>query len=273
MELGPAGRRWADQLAAWAIPPEILAAAPESPWQFPPAIFTAPEVVVSEPNLRRLARQALPEGGTVLDVGVGGGSASLPLAPPAALIVGFDQSAELLEAFAAAAEGAGVGHREVRGTWPADSGAAPVADVVTCAHVLYNVADPAPFAQVLTAHARQRVVLDLGAVHPRRALNRVWAHFHPTQPRPDGPTADDAIAALAEAGIEVAVERAPQSVHRQVRRDHRVASVRRYLCLTADRDPEIDEVLGEYPEEPISEVVTLWWPGGAGRAAAARAGE
>ena len=32
-----AARRWADQLAAWAIPDEILATAPESPWSLPPS--------------------------------------------------------------------------------------------------------------------------------------------------------------------------------------------------------------------------------------------
>ena len=40
----------------------------------------------------RVAHEALPSGGTLLDVGCGGGAASLPLAPPAALLVGLDQS-------------------------------------------------------------------------------------------------------------------------------------------------------------------------------------
>lgn len=32
MTATPAAERWADGLAAWAIPPAILDAAPESPW-------------------------------------------------------------------------------------------------------------------------------------------------------------------------------------------------------------------------------------------------
>ena len=34
-----AATRWADALAAWAIPDEILAEAPESPWGFPSPVF------------------------------------------------------------------------------------------------------------------------------------------------------------------------------------------------------------------------------------------
>ena len=33
--------RWREQLERWAIPPEILAAAPESPWGFPTELFRA----------------------------------------------------------------------------------------------------------------------------------------------------------------------------------------------------------------------------------------
>ena len=31
--------RWREQLDGWAIPAEILAAAPESPWGFPVGLF------------------------------------------------------------------------------------------------------------------------------------------------------------------------------------------------------------------------------------------
>jgi hypothetical protein len=34
-----AAEQWADELAAWRIDPAILAAAPESPYGFPPALF------------------------------------------------------------------------------------------------------------------------------------------------------------------------------------------------------------------------------------------
>jgi hypothetical protein len=42
----------------------------------------------------------------------------------------------------------------------------PVADVVVCHPVAYNVSDLAPFAQRLTDHARAGVVMELTAQHP-----------------------------------------------------------------------------------------------------------
>ena len=85
--MSSAAERWADQLAGWAIPPEILAAAPESPWAFSPSLFRAPDPDDGDdsPSLRR-ALEALDEGGTLLDVGAGAGAAGLPVAmwwPPA----------------------------------------------------------------------------------------------------------------------------------------------------------------------------------------------
>src|SRR3954468_24194750 len=80
----PAAERWRDELSAWAIPPDILAAAPEPPWGFPVELFRADAESPDTPS-RDAALAALPDGGTVLDVGCGGGGASLALVPPAAL--------------------------------------------------------------------------------------------------------------------------------------------------------------------------------------------
>ena len=90
----------------------------------------------------------------MLDVGVGGGAASLPLAPPAALLVGVDQSEGMLATFADACERRRVAHREVQGSWPDVAGQVEPADVVVCHHVLYNVADVVPFVEALSEHAR-----------------------------------------------------------------------------------------------------------------------
>jgi hypothetical protein len=34
-----AAEHWRDELRRWAIPPQIIAAAPESPWGFPTELF------------------------------------------------------------------------------------------------------------------------------------------------------------------------------------------------------------------------------------------
>src|SRR5204862_3057167 len=140
------------------------------------------------------------------------------------------------------------------------------ADVVVCHHVLYNVADVVPFVSALTTSARHRVVCELTAVHPQVALNELWRHFWDLD-RPTGPTADDALAVIAEAGIEADSERwsrAPRSVTTGASRADVVAFARRRLCLTADRDPEIDALLTADALTPPADVVTLWWSGAAG---------
>ena len=206
---GPAARRWAEQLAAWAIPEEILAAAPESPWHFPTTIFASPDPEAADSPSRRRAREALPEGGTVLDVGVGGGAAGLGLVPPAGRLVGVDESAELLASFAARASERGIASEQVQGRWPDVAGSVGSADVVVCHHVFYNVPDLAAFATALTDHARRRVVVELTGVHPVVSTNPLWRHFHGLE-RPEGPSAADAAAVLAEAAGPAPGRRAAQ---------------------------------------------------------------
>lgn len=256
-----AAEHWASELAAWAIPDHIMAQAPESPWAFTPALFRPPVEPTPDTPSRIRAREALPDGGSVLDVGCGGGAAGLALVPPAGRVTGFDQSQELLDLFSGRAGELGIDFDAVQGSWPEDAGAVAPADVVVTHHVAYNVPDLAGFAAELTAHARNRVVVELSSFHPRYGVNHLWRHFWDVE-RPEGPTADDAVAVLREAGIEPAVERAPR-VGRSTDRQTRVASVRRYLCLPAERDPEVDALLGD-DVFAMGETVTLWWEGAAG---------
>lgn len=256
-----AAEHWASELAAWAIPDHIMAQAPESPWAFTPALFRPPDGPTPDTPSRLRAREALPEGGSVLDVGCGGGAAGLALTPPAGRVTGFDQSQELLDLFTARAAELGIEYESVQGTWPDDAAGVGPADVVVTHHVAYNVPDLAGFATALTTHARNRVVMELSSFHPRYGVNHLWRHFWDVD-RPEGPTADDAVAVLREAGVEPAVERAAR-VGRSTNRETRVASVRRYLCLPPERDPEIDALLGD-DVFAMSETVTLWWAGAAG---------
>jgi SAM-dependent methyltransferase len=260
--VGRAAERWAEELAAWAIPEEILASVPESPWGFPPALFGPPAAGESSdtPSLRR-AREALGHGGSVIDVGVGGGAASLPLVPAAEHIVGVDESRGMLDAFAARAEELGVGHLEVQGRWPDVTDSVPVADVVVCNNVFYNVADLVPFVSALGAHARRRVVVELTDTHPLVTQNPLWRHFHPGVPRPEGPTAEDAAAVLAEAGVDVRVERAQRPARATGDRQEWVRFVRRRLCVPEAREAEVDARLQEPDEVIPRNVVTLWWEG------------
>ncbi|HVL27722.1 MAG TPA: class I SAM-dependent methyltransferase, partial [Acidimicrobiales bacterium] len=198
----------------------------------------------------------------VLDVGVGGGAASLHLAPPATLLVAVDEEPDMLAAFAARAKERDVATKTFAGRWPDIARAVPVADVVTCHNVLYNVADLRPFAVALTNHARRRVIVEIGARHPVSGTNPLWKHFWGID-RPKGPTADDALAVLAEAGIEARWERDVRSGWRSDASPERVAFLTRRLCLPPERSPEVEQALAAYPEPTEREAVTIWWEGGA----------
>ena len=71
--------RWRRDLESWAIPDEILAAAPESPWTFPVELFVSrAEASTEHPTFsNEAAMVALRPGGSVLDVGCGAGGASI----------------------------------------------------------------------------------------------------------------------------------------------------------------------------------------------------
>ncbi len=251
-----AAEQWRAELAAWAIPDDILAAAPENPWGFPVELFRAAESAPETTPSRERALEALPPRGNVLDVGCGGGRAGLALVPPAGRLVGVDESADMLAAFAEAADGRGIAHGEVLGSWPAVAGDVEPVDVVVCHHVAYNVSELVPFAEALSAKAVSRVVLELTQLHPMVATAPLWRRFHGLD-RPAGPSCDLALAVLREGGIDAAMETFEVRLA-PPRRDILVAFTRRRLCLPASRDAEVEDAL--VADEWISRrLATIWW--------------
>lgn len=255
-----AEQQWADALAALAIPDDILSAAPVSPYGFDVGMFTrvAEEARASQTPSQRTAREALPESGSVLDVGCGGGAGSLPLVPPARHVIAIDEHAGMLEAFATGAEALGAAHTEVTGRWPDVADQAPRADVVVCYNVFYNAPDLGPFARALTGHARRRVVVQLGHEHPWAWMAPYWQHLHGLD-RPEGPFAEDAVAVLSSLGYAVDVQRwtRPRAASRS--HDEILPGLRRRLCLGADRDEEVAELMARFPPPDHSRAVTLSW--------------
>jgi predicted RNA methylase len=258
-----ANRRWADMLAEWSIPEKLLAAAPASPFFFDPQVF----VKAADEALARAedspsdaaAREALPEGGKVLDVGVGAGAASLRLATRAAHFVGVDLDRELLDAFATGANGLGVGHTTIEGRRPEVASRTSPADVVLCHHVVYNVADLASFADALTAHATRRVVVELTTTHPLAWMAPYWEAVHGLA-QPDHPTVDDAIDVLTSRGFDVRQQRWQRRLQMigESDADH-VARIARRLCVGSDRHAEVRRLLEATPPPDAREVTTLWW--------------
>lgn len=252
-----AAQRWAGELAAWTIDPDILAAAPESPYGFPPELFAVRDD--AESPLLDLARAAMPAGATVLDVGAGAGAGSLGLAGTIGHLHAVDEQPSMLRALLDAAHDRGVPATTYAGVWPEVADRVPVCNVVVCAHVAYNVPDLARFALALSAHARSRVLLELAAEHPWVPLGPLWEHFH-GQLRPAGPTAELAVDVLLEVGIGPGVHRwsrPPVRLTDELLGTY-VAFTRRRLCLPSGRDPEVAELLARQPREPRESVVLVW---------------
>jgi SAM-dependent methyltransferase len=266
---------WRTALGAWAIPDEIRAAAPVSPWELTARTFVArARRDLAEPSGISYERavETLPAGGTVLDVGVGAGAASLPLARRPARLTGVDPSMEMLAQFVALAGEYGATAATVPGRWPEVAGRVPASDVVVCHHVLYNVPDLAPFVTALTAKARFRVVVEISVRHPMAPWNPLWERIHGL-PRPNGPTAADAVAAIAAVGLAPSMtewERAATTEGMSY--PELVATTGRRLCVGPERSGDIDEALHDLGVDPsmptlggpIRHLATIWWAGGAG---------
>ena len=265
--------RWRSDLESWAIPTEILAATPESPWVLPRQLFIRRAEHRSEasagPSYQR-AWEALANPGLVLDVGAGAGAACLPLVPRATAMTAVDSDRDLLSVLVDNADRLGKAVLPVCGRWPEVAGEVEPADVVTCHHVLYNVADLGPFVAALTSHARRLVVVELTARHPLTALNPLWERFHGLV-RPNVPTACDALAVLEELGLAPGHEvwsRSGESDHGTF--EDLVEVTRRRLCMGPGRAGEVASALRELGVEGDraaelrssgSELVTIWWSG------------
>ena len=274
-ELAGLLRRWSDDLAAWAIPEHITAAAPDSPWVLPGQVFARrADKLSAEPGGASFDRawEALDPPGCVLDVGSGPGAACLPLLPRATALTAVDADERMLGLLTERTAARGAPARCAHGRWPQVAPQVAASDVVTCHHVLYNVPDLEPFVAALTDHARRLVVIEATATHPLTSLNQLWLDFHGLR-RPDGPTGDDLLAILRCMGLR------PE--HRRWRRPggpdyasfaELIDVTRRRLCLARDRADDVADALvkaGVDPAHPQDlgssgrEVLTVWWCGSA----------
>ncbi|HEX9032578.1 MAG TPA: class I SAM-dependent methyltransferase [Streptosporangiaceae bacterium] len=266
-------RQWRDDLAAWAIPEHITAAVAESPWVLPGQVFARrADQVSAEPSGPSFehAWAALEPPGSVLDVGSGPGAACLPLLPRTTALTAVDANDAMLGLLAERAAARGMTATCVPGRWPQIAPQVPVADVVTCHHVLYNVADLAPFVTSLTSHARRLVVVETSGVHPLTSLNDLWLTFHGLR-RPERPTGTDLIAILRAMDLDIGYV----PWRRQGGPDYSsfaelVDVTRRRLCLPPERADEVGAALTEAGVDPAHpqdlgssgrDALTIWWRG------------
>ncbi len=244
----------------WAIPDEILANAPQRPYVFNPMMFAAPEpgsAALTLSNQRAL--EALhPNPGSVTDVGCGGGRAVFAIADHATEIIGTDRQADMLKLFEATAIERGITATTYVGSWPEVAEMVPIADVVICHNVLYNVIDVESFVAALDSHARRRVVIEITPKHPQDRRRELWRHFWGLE-RPYEPTAATAAEAVTQAGYEPVVEKwkMPEGDWPD---DRRILEARywcRQLCLPPEREGEVATLMAKHPFP--RERVTIWW--------------
>lgn len=241
------------------MPEEIRAAAPADPYRHDPARFRPPAVPEDTPSRQAALALLGADGGTVLDVGCGGGAAGLALVPMVTRLTGVDHAEDMLRAFEQACTERGVAHRTVLGAWPDVAPQAGAADVVVCHHVGYNTAELGPFVAALGAAARRGVVVELHAVHPGAWLDPLWEQFHGLR-RPPPATAEDALAVLAEIGIQPRVHRWTRPAQPRNPDAELDFSLRR-LCLPAERRAEVAAAVRRLGPRQ-RELLTITWPAG-----------
>lgn len=250
-------QQWADSLALWGIPQHILDSAPQSPWIHPVVSFTPTGNLYVDTPSRIRALEVLNNGDSVLDIGCGGGRAAFGLTPPATHVVGVDHQAEMLEVFSSEAAHRGVECKTVLGDWPDVQESTPICDVVTCHHVLYNISALEEFIHALHNHAAKRVVIEIPQRHPLSSLSPMWKKFWNLD-RPTEPSCYLALNSIRSLGYDAHLELFTDEFKKRpvTRQDIEFTRIR--LCLTLDRDNEIEEFIRNNPVT-TRESSTIWW--------------
>lgn len=206
----PSARKWAEQLEAWALPEWLLTSAEESPYGWSQKVWKRRSEAAKldePPRTLQIVRDLLDGPSAILDVGVGRGRASLPLAVDGHRLHGVDESTEMLAGFSEDAMHAGVAVETTLGRWPDVADRVPAADITMAANVVYNVADIEPFIAAMVDHSRMAAVIELTDRHPWAHLTELYQTVHGID-RPPGPTAEELVELSRDlTGIEPVVHR------------------------------------------------------------------
>lgn len=141
----------------------------------------------------------LTPGDTVLDIGAGSGRYLPPLVAAGCRVLALERSPAMIEQMQLlVAEQHLAGVTIIPEYWPTTP--LVTCDIVMAVHVLYAVADIAPFVYAMQASARKLCMLVLGVRHPTTPVLPLWQAYHGT-PRLPLPAAYECLNALAQLGI------------------------------------------------------------------------
>ncbi|WP_161569169.1 class I SAM-dependent methyltransferase [Candidatus Oscillochloris fontis] len=162
----------------------------------------------SEPDgfMQALIPRLLPTD-TVMDIGAGTGRYLPVLSPLVREVIAIEPSPSMRAEMEHMVAELGLSNVTIRGDeWPMET---PIkADVVISSHVLYSVADVAPFLLAMDQAAQRGCYLYLGLRSPGASLAPVWEYIH-GQPRLALPGALEALACLHQLGLPAALELLP----------------------------------------------------------------
>lgn len=150
---------------------------------------------------------------SLLDVGGGAGRFAVALALEGKAATVVDPSESMIEQLREAADEAGADNvTAVLADW--ESAEPNPADAVLCSHVVYGVADIAPFVRKLSAHARRRVIMLSFVDSPQASVAPLWEPVHGER-RVNLPALPELMNVLWEIGVYPSVRMltptAPQS--------------------------------------------------------------
>ena len=117
---------------------------------------------------------------SILDVGGGAGRLALPLALKASRVEVVESSTAMLESLKDAAQKSGIQNiNTVQSDWM--NAKSSMAEIVLCAHVIYNSAEIAEFLDKLILHAKREVILLTFVSSPMSWLSPFWELIYDEQ--------------------------------------------------------------------------------------------
>ncbi len=205
-------------------------------------------------------------GGSVLDIGAGGGRFSVPLSSRVGRVVAVDGSEAMTAALRAQA--VAIPNLEVLPamTWPPPADAElPQVDVAFNSHVIYFVEDIQTFLDAMERVATQRCVVIAGersgGAPPRDAFEAVHG-----EPLAEAPACNELMTVLAARGTDFEVTRAPIESRRLAGDPSQL--LRRRCCVTEDSEQDarlLDWVRAQgVPDERVMSTLAIisWTPRG-----------